>query len=128
MGHVGLLPQSSSNFKFKGKNLKQRNLILEDAISISKDGVFSIVVECVVESLAKRITNSVKVPTIGIGASKYCDGQVLVTDDMLGMSNFFPRFVKQYSKLAQVIEKSIKKYCEDVKSRKFPTLKNVYKL
>ena len=128
MGHVGLLPQSSPNFKFKGKNLKQRNLILEDAISISKAGVFSIVVECVVESLAKKITNSVKVPTIGIGASKYCDGQVLVTDDMLGMSNFLPRFVKQYSKLAQVIEKSIKKYCKDVKSRKFPTLKNVYKL
>lgn len=101
---------------------------MTDAISLSEAGVFSIVVECVVESLAQKITNTVKVPTIGIGASKYCDGQVLVTDDMLGISSFYPRFVKQYSKLGKVIEKSIKRYCKDVKSRKFPSLKNVYKL
>ena len=95
MGHVGLLPQTATNFKVKGKNLSQKKQILEDAVAVSNSGVFAIIVECVVESLAKKITKCVSVPTIGIGASKYCDGQILVTDDMLGLSNFFPKFVKQ---------------------------------
>tara|TARA_B100001167_G_scaffold188653_1_gene152276 strand:- start:30 stop:809 length:780 start_codon:yes stop_codon:yes gene_type:complete len=127
MGHVGLLPQTSTNFKVKGKNLSQKKQILEDAVAVSNSGVFAIIVECVVESLAKKITKCVSVPTIGIGASKYCDGQILVTDDMLGLSNFFPKFVKQYSNLSKVIEKCIKNYVKDVKMRKFPFIKNVYK-
>jgi len=127
MGHVGLLPQYSTTFKYKGKNLNQKNKILEDAIAISKSGVFSMVIECVVEDLAKQITRSVSVPTIGIGASKYCDGQILVIDDMLGLSDFSPKFVKQYSKLKKIIEKSIKNYTKDVKLRKFPSDKYVYK-
>jgi len=127
MGHVGLLPQTSTNFKVKGKNFIQKKKILDDAIAISNSGVFAIVLECVVEDLAKIITKSVSVPTIGIGASKYCDGQILVTDDMLGLSDFFPKFVKQYSNLKKVIEKSIKSYVRDVKLRKFPSDKNVYK-
>jgi len=127
MGHVGLLPQTSTNFKVKGKNLSQKKQILEDAVAVSNSGVFAIIVECVVESLAKKITKCVSVPTIGIGASKYCDGQILVTDDMLGLSNFFPKFVKQYSNLGKVIEKCIKNYVKDVKMRKFPFIKNVYK-
>ena len=105
MGHVGLLPQTSTNFKVKGKNLSQKKQILEDAVVVSNSGVFAIIIECVVESLAKKITKCVSVPTIGIGASKYCDGQILVTDDMLGLSNFFPKFVKQYSNLRKIIEK-----------------------
>ena len=105
----------------------QRKQILDDAIAISNSGVFAIVLECVVEDLAKIITKSVSVPTIGIGASKYCDGQILVTDDMLGLSDFFPKFVKQYSNLKKVIEKSVKNYVRDVKLRKFPSDKNVYK-
>ena len=127
MGHIGLLPQSSNNFRLKGKNLIQKRKILQDAIALSNSGVFAIVVECVVESLAKKITNSVTVPTIGIGASKYCDGQILVTDDMIGLSNFRPRFVKKYSNAKKIIEKSVKNYCSDVKRRKFPSSQNVYK-
>ena len=92
--------------------------ILEDDKSLSNCGVFAIVIECVVESLAKLITDSVKVPTIGIGASKYCDGQVLVTDDLVGLSDFRSKFVKKYSDVKEIIEKSVKKYCIDVKQRK----------
>ena len=127
MGHVGLLPQTSSNFKVRGKNSVQRKKIFDDAKAISNSGVFAMVLECVVEDLAKKITNKVSVPTIGIGASKYCDGQILVIDDMLGLSDYYPRFVKQYSNLKKIIEKSVKNYVQDVKLRKFPSNKNVYK-
>ena len=127
MGHVGLLPQISINFKVKGKNFAQKKQILEDAKAISNSGVFAIIIECVVENLAKKITKNVSVPTIGIGASRYCDGQVLVIDDMLGLSDFNPKFVKQYSNLKKVIEKSVKNYAKDVRLRKFPFNKNVYK-
>jgi len=127
MGHIGLLPQSSKVFKLKGKNLIQKKQILQDAIALSNSGVFAIVIECVVESLAKKITNSVSVPTIGIGASKYCDGQILVTDDMIGLSNFHPKFVKKYSNVKEMIEKSVKNYCNDIKLRKFPSSRNVYR-
>ena len=128
MGHIGLLPQSSTVFKLKGKNLIEKKQILQDALALSNSGVFAIVIECVVESLAKEITNSVSVPTIGIGASRYCDGQILVTDDMIGLSNFSPRFVKKYSNVKKIIEKSVKNYCSDVKRRRFPYPQNVYKL
>jgi len=127
MGHVGLLPQYSLNFKLKGKNFVQKKQILEDAMALSNSGVFAIVIECVVESLAKKITNMVSVPTIGIGASKYCDGQILVTDDIIGLSNFHPKFVKKYSNVRKIIEKSVKNYCIDVKHRRFPSPQNVYK-
>ena len=128
MGHIGLLPQSIKKYKVQGKNMIQRKRILDDAWTIYKAGAFSIVIECVYESLAKEITKMINIPTIGIGASKYCDGQILVTDDMVGMSNFSPKFVKQYSKLNKIIETSVKKYCRDVKLRKFPGKKNIYKL
>ena len=127
MGHVGLLPQTSSNFKVRGRNFVQRKKIFDDAKAISNSGVFAMVLECVVEDLAKKITHKVSVPTIGIGASKYCDGQILVIDDMLGLSDYYPRFVKQYSNLKKIIEKSVKNYVRDVKLRKFPSNKNVYK-
>ena len=127
MGHVGLLPQTTTNFKVKGKNFIQKKEILEDAKAISNSGVFAIIVECVVEGLAKKITKSIPVPTIGIGASKYCDGQILVVDDMLGLSDFLPKFVKRYSNLAKIIDNCVKNYTKDVKRRKFPSFKNVYK-
>jgi 3-methyl-2-oxobutanoate hydroxymethyltransferase len=127
MGHVGLLPQTSTNFKAKGKNIIQRKKILDDAMAISNSGAFAIVLECVVENLASEITKKISVPTIGIGASKYCDGQILVIDDMLGLSDFYPKFVKQYSNLKKLIENSIKNYAKDVRLRKFPFNKNVYK-
>ena len=127
MGHVGLLPQTTSNFKVRGKNFVQRKKIFDDAKAISNSGVFAMVLECVVEDLAKKITNKVSVPTIGIGASKYCDGQILVTDDMIGLSDFRPRFVKNYSNVKKIIERSVKNYCSDVKRRKFPFSQNVYR-
>ena len=127
MGHVGLLPQHSINFKSKGKNLIQRKQIFEDAIALSNAGVFCIVIECVIESLAKKITNSINVPTVGIGSSKHCDGQILVTDDMIGLSNFNPKFVKKYSNIRKIIEKSVRSYCRDVRNKKFPSSKHVYK-
>ena len=104
MGHIGLLPQTSTNFKVKGRNFIQKKQILKDAMAISNSGVFAIVIECVVESLAKKITKNVSIPTIGIGASKFCDGQILVTEDMLGLSDFAPKFVKQYANLNKIME------------------------
>ena len=127
MGHVGLMPQTSTNFKVKGKNFVQKKQILKDALAISNSGVFAIIIECVVENLARKITKSVSIPTIGIGASGYCDGQILVTEDMLGLSDFSPKFVKQYTNLNKIMEKSIKNYVKDVKMRRFPSFKNVYK-
>ena len=127
MGHVGLMPQTSTNFKVKGKNFVQKKQILKDALAISNSGVFAIIIECVVENLARKITKSVSIPTIGIGASGYCDGQILVTEDMLGLSDFSPKFVKQYANLNKIMEKSIKNYVKDVKMRRFPSFKNVYR-
>ena len=127
VGHVGLMPQTSTNFKVKGKNFVQKKKILKDALAISNSGVFAIIIECVVENLARKITKSVSIPTIGIGASGYCDGQILVTEDMLGLSDFSPKFVKQYTNLNKIMEKSIKNYVRDVKMKKFPSFKNVYK-
>ena len=127
MGHVGLLPQTSNTFKTKGKNFIQKKQILEDAVAVSNSGAFAIVIECVVEKLAKKITKTVSIRTIGIGASKHCDGQILVSDDLLGLSDFSPKFVKQYSNLKKLIEKCIKNYSKDVKLRIFPSYKNVYK-
>ena len=126
MGHIGLLPQYVTRFKIKGRGVKQEKQIIDDAKSLSQSGVFSIVIECVPESLAKKITKIVPVPTIGIGASKYCDGQVLVIDDLIGLSNFRLKFVKKYSNINKIIEKSVKNYCNDVKKRKFPSSSNVY--
>ena len=127
MGHVGLLPQTSKNFKVKGKNFIQKNQILKDALAIAKSGTFAIIIECVVESLAKKITKSISIPTIGIGASRYCDGQILVTEDMLGLSEKYPKFVKRYTNLSSLMEKNVKKYMQDVKMRKFPSAKNIYR-
>ena len=127
VGHVGLMPQTSINFKVKGKNFVQKKKILKDALAISNSGAFAMIIECVVENLARKITKSVSIPTIGIGASRYCDGQILVTEDMLGLSDFSPKFVKQYTNLNKIMEKSIKNYVKDVKMRRFPSFKNVYK-
>ena len=127
LGHIGLMPQTSSNFRVKGKSSNEKKKILKDAYAISNSGAFGMIIECVVESLAKKITKNIHIPTIGIGASKYCDGQILVTEDMVGLSDFSPKFVKKYSNLNSYIEKSIKNYAKDVKMKKFPFIKNVYK-
>ena len=127
LGHVGLLPQTSRSFKPRGKSSTERKKILEDAISISNSGAFATIIECVVENLAKVITKNISIPTIGIGASRYCDGQILVTEDLTGLSDFSPKFVKQYANLNKLIEKCVKNYAKDVKMKRFPFAKNVYK-
>lgn len=129
MGHIGLLPQSiKGNFVFKGKSKTERNKILNDAKVLSSSGVFSIVLECVEKSLAKMITSSVKVPTIGIGSSAQCDGQVLVTDDLLGLNPNNFRFVKKYTNLRKIIDNSARLFKKEVVKKSFPKNKNTYQV
>ena len=126
MGHLGLLPQFDKNFKYKGKKKLERNKIIRDSQLLEKAGVFSIVLECVETSLAKLVTQNIKVPTIGIGASKYCDGQILVFDDLIGLNPTNYRFVKKYVNIRNEISKAVFKYSKEVKKIKFPNKKNSY--
>jgi len=126
MGHLGVLPQSATNFKFKGKETSERKIILRDSKLLEEAGVFSMVLECVESSLAKKITKTVKVPTIGIGASAYCDGQVLVTDDLIGLNKIKVRFVKRYANIENQINDAALKFKKDVVTSKFPTKKHSY--
>jgi len=120
MGHIGYTPQFNHKFKVEGKNDKQIKKLIKEATSIEEAGAFSIVLECITPNTAKIITNLLKIPTIGIGSSSYCDGQILVTDDILGLSGFYPKFVKKYINLNTSIEKAVKKYSKDVKNKLFP--------
>ena len=124
MGHIGYTPQFKKKFKIEGQTKKESLKLLEEAKLIEKAGAFSIVLECLSSKSAKLITSKLKIPTIGIGSSLHCDGQILVTDDMLGISGFYPKFVKKFAKLDRIIEKAVKKYTREVKLRKFPTFKN----
>ena len=126
MGHLGVLPQSATNFKFKGKKLTERKKILEDSKLLEQAGVFSIVLECVESSLAKEITKTISIPTIGIGASVNCDGQVLVTDDLIGLNNINVRFVKKYSNIKKEINDATLKFKRDVNKKRFPAKKHSY--
>lgn len=126
MGHLGVLPQSATNFRFKGKKTSERKIILRDSKLLEEAGVFSMVLECVESSLAKEITKSINVPTIGIGASVNCDGQVLVTDDLIGLSNIKVRFVKKYLNIEKQINNAVLKYKQDVTKKKFPAKKHSY--
>ncbi len=126
MGHLGVLPQSATNFRFKGKETSERKIILRDSKLLEEAGVFSMVLECVESSLAKEITKSINVPTIGIGASVNCDGQVLVTDDLIGLSNIKVRFVKKYLNIEKQINNAVLKYKQDVTKKKFPAKKHSY--
>ena len=126
MGHLGVLPQSAKNFKAKGKKIVERNNLLKDAKILEELGVFSIVLECVESSLAKEITKTINIPTIGIGASVNCDGQVLVTDDLIGLNQINVRFVKRFVNITKQIDTAIIKYKNEVKSKKFPKKINSY--
>ncbi|MDA9108714.1 3-methyl-2-oxobutanoate hydroxymethyltransferase [Candidatus Pelagibacter sp.] len=126
MGHLGLLPQSAINFKFKGKETKERKTILRDSKLLQEAGVFAIVLECIESSLAKEITKTINIPTIGIGASVFCDGQVLVTDDLIGLNKIKARFVKKYSNIEKQINDAALKFKKDVVTSKFPTKKHSY--
>ena len=124
MGHIGYTPQFKKKFKIAGQTKAEVNKLLQEAKLIERAGAFSIVLECLSPSSAQLITSELNIPTIGIGSSSRCDGQILVTDDMLGISGFYPKFVKKYVKLDGIIEKAVQKYTREVKSKKFPTIKN----
>ena len=126
MGHLGVLPQSAKNFKFKGKEIAERKIMLRDSKLLEEAGVFSIVLECVESSLAKKITQAISIPTIGIGASMHCDGQVLVTDDLIGLNKIKARFVKKYSNIEKQINDAALKFKKDIFRNKFPTKKHSY--
>lgn len=127
MGHVGLLPQTAESYRVRGKNPKEARKILKDAQQLDKLGVFSIVLECIPESLAKKITESINAPTIGIGAGKYCDGQVLVINDMLGFDeDFKPKYLKRYANLNRIIKEAVQKFKEEVYTGKYPDYEHTY--
>jgi len=129
VGHVGLTPQAVNilgGYGARGRSDAERAKLLRDARAVADAGAFAIVVEGVVEPLAVEITRAVEVPTIGIGGSVECDGQVLVIDDMLGMFDRVPRFVKKYENLAERIEAAVASYASEVRSRAFPTADQTY--
>ena len=127
MGHVGLLPQTAEAYKVRGKTAEEAEKIFRDALEVDGCGVFSIVLECIPESLAKRITENVKAPTIGIGAGKYCDGQVLVINDMLGFDDSFaPKYLKKYADLNKIIKNAVKRFMEEVRSGVYPDEEHTY--
>ena len=127
MGHLGILPQSQKGkFRYKGKTSLERKRLLADAMLLQKNGVFSIVLECIETSLSKKITKELKIPTIGIGSSVNCDGQVLVTDDLIGLNLTSIKFVKSFYNIRKHIELAIKRFSSDVKNKKYPSSKFSY--
>lgn len=128
MGHLGILPQTERKFTFKGKNLSQSNIILKDAKLLEAAGIFSVVLECIETKLSKKITEELKIPTIGIGSSVNCDGQVLVTDDLIGLSQNQFKFVKRYTDACKFINTAVKKYKLEVQKKQFPNKKNSFKI
>jgi 3-methyl-2-oxobutanoate hydroxymethyltransferase len=129
MAHVGLTPQSINtigSFRAQGRDETDRPRIEDDALAVAAAGAFALVIEAVAEPLAKKITGSVAIPTIGIGASPACDGQILVLEDMLGLSPRVPKFVKRYGDLGPGIEKAISGYATDVRARRFPAAEHTY--
>ena len=131
MAHIGLTPQSINilgGFKTQGRTRAQWAIIEEDARAVTEAGAFAMVVEAVAEPLAAKITREVPIPTIGIGASPACDGQILVMEDMLGLSPRVAKFVKEFGKVGAAIENAISIYAEEVRSRSFPAPENTYEV
>jgi 3-methyl-2-oxobutanoate hydroxymethyltransferase len=129
MAHIGLTPQSINtigSFRAQGRDEADWGPIEDDAQAVSDAGAFSVVIEAVAEPLGRKITEAIPIPTIGIGASAACDGQVLVMEDMLGLSPRVPKFVKRFGDLGPGIEKAIASYAEEVRSRAFPGPEHVY--
>lgn len=130
MGHIGLQPQSveiEGGYKIKGKSNAEISKLLGDAQAVARAEAFSVVIEGTIEDVARNITQSIQIPTIGIGASAACDGQILVCEDMLGMiTDHVPKFVKPYARLAQTIDAAAADYAREVKARIFPDSNYVY--
>jgi len=127
MGHLGLLPQTAEGYRVRGKEEAEAEKIFSDALELDELGVFTMVLECIPESLAKKITETIKTPTIGIGAGKYCDGQVLVINDMLGFDeSFTPKYLKRYADLSHVIREAVARFKEEVLDGKYPDKEHTY--
>ena len=127
LGHLGLLPQSmKGKFKSKGKTTREIKQLISDALLLQNTGVFAIVLECVKTPIAKQITKNLKIPTIGIGSSVHCDGQVLVTDDLIGLNHTKIKFVKKFMNVKKYINIGLRKFASDVKSKKYPSKKYSY--
>lgn len=129
MAHIGLTPQSINvlgGFKTQGRSMDQWHAIEEDARLVSEAGAFAVVLEAMAAPLAERITRAVPIPTIGIGASPACDGQILVMEDMLGLSPSVPKFVKQFGAIGTAIDRAIATYAAEVRARRFPTAEHTY--
>ncbi|MGH1403744.1 MAG: 3-methyl-2-oxobutanoate hydroxymethyltransferase [Alphaproteobacteria bacterium] len=130
MAHIGLQPQSvkkDGGYRIKGRNKTEIDTLINDAKAIEHAGAFAVVIEGTLEPVAKQVTQAIAIPTIGIGASATCDGQILVTEDMLGLSSgHIPKFVKEYANLSQNISAAVKSYHDDVKSRAFPSQDHTY--
>jgi 3-methyl-2-oxobutanoate hydroxymethyltransferase len=129
MGHVGLRPQSinvDGAFRARGRTEDERARVVAEAEATADAGAFCVVVEGVAEAVARDITESIAVPTIGIGASAGCDGQILVTDDMLGLFDWTPKFVRRYADLKGEIERAARSYAADVRARSFPAAAETY--
>jgi 3-methyl-2-oxobutanoate hydroxymethyltransferase len=121
MGHLGLLPQTAENFKVQGKNTEDAARMLRDALELQERGAFAIVLECVPRSLGGAITKELDIPTIGIGAGPDCDGQVLVLQDLLGLTRgYLPKFVRKFADLGDSVTEALKDYAEEVKKGSFP--------
>ena len=127
MGHIGITPQSvRGKFRYKGKSDIEKKNLLKDSKSLEDAGVFAIVLECIERITSKEITESIKIPTIGIGSSNFCDGQILVTDDLLGLTDTKIKFVKKYADLKSNMRKAVKKFKLDVKKGSYPSIKYSY--
>ena len=126
MGHLGLLPQTAKRFKSKGKTEKEKKQLINDALLLQRSGVFAIILECIKASTAKQITKYLKIPTIGIGSSAHCDGQVLVTDDLIGLNETNIRFVKKFINVKKYINQGLKRFSSEVKLKKYPSKKHSY--
>ena len=127
LGHIGITPQTvKGKFKSKGKNEAEKKKLIKDAKSLEDSGAFGIVLECIYSDISKKITNLIKIPTIGIGASVHCDGQVLVTDDILGLTNAKIKFVKKYTNVKKIVNSAVLKFKKEVKSKKYPSKKYSY--
>jgi len=129
MAHIGLTPQYINmfgGFKTQGRKRSEWGPLEDDARAVADAGAFAVVLEAITEPLAAKITKSVKIPTIGIGASAQCDGQILVMEDMLGLSPRVPKFVKEFGTVGKAIEKAIASYADEVRSRIFPAKENTY--
>tara|TARA_Y100000022_G_scaffold2929_1_gene2332 strand:- start:138 stop:911 length:774 start_codon:yes stop_codon:yes gene_type:complete len=127
LGHLGLLPQSmKGKFRSKGKTTREIKQLISDALLLQKTGVFAIVLECVKTPIAKQITKDLKIPTIGIGSSVHCDGQVLVTDDLIGLNQTNIKFVKKFLNVKKYINIGLRKFASEVRSKKYPSKKHSY--